>query len=76
MSEAAYLGTIAPVSTAQKPWIVPIPGTTKLHRLEKNLGAADIELNADDLAGIERATSEIEVEGERYPAQLLATTGR
>ena len=61
---------------AQKPWIVPIPGTTKLHRLEENLGAADIALTADDLAGIERAASEIEVEGERYPAQLLATTGR
>jgi aryl-alcohol dehydrogenase-like predicted oxidoreductase len=61
---------------AQKPWIVPIPGTTKLHRLEENLGAAEIELTADDLAGIERAAAEIEVEGERYPAQLLATTGR
>jgi aryl-alcohol dehydrogenase-like predicted oxidoreductase len=61
---------------AQKPWIVPIPGTTKLHRLEENLGAADIALTADDLAEIERAASEIEVEGERYPAQLLATTGR
>ncbi len=61
---------------ARKPWIVPIPGTTKRHRLEENLGAADIELTADDLAGIERAASEIEVEGERYPAQLLATTGR
>lgn len=61
---------------AQKPWIVPIPGTTKLHRLEENLGAAAVELTADDLAGIERAASEIEVEGERYPAQLLVTTGR
>jgi aryl-alcohol dehydrogenase-like predicted oxidoreductase len=61
---------------AQKPWIVPIPGTTRLHRLEENLGAADIELTAGDLAGIERAASEIEVEGERYPAQLLATTNR
>ena len=61
---------------ARKPWIVPIPGTTKLHRLEENLGAAGIGLTADDLAGIERAASEIEVEGERYPAQLLATTGR
>lgn len=61
---------------AQKPWIVPIPGTTKLHRMEENLGAADIELSADDLAEIERAASKIEVEGERYPAQLLATTGR
>ena len=61
---------------AQKPWITPIPGTTKLHRLEENLGAADLMLTADDLAEIERAASEIEVEGERYPAQLLATTGR
>ena len=61
---------------AQKPWIVPIPGTTKLHRLEENLGAADIKLSADDLAKIERAASEIKIEGERYPEQLLATTGR
>ena len=61
---------------AQRPWIVPIPGTTKLQRLEENLGAADLELTADDLAGIERAAAEIEVKGERYPAQLLATTGR
>jgi aryl-alcohol dehydrogenase-like predicted oxidoreductase len=61
---------------AQQPWIVPIPGTTKLHRLEENLGAADLELTAGDLAEIERAAAEIEVEGERYPAQLLATTGR
>src|SRR5208283_4324976 len=56
---------------AQKPWIVPIPGTTKLYRLEENLGAADIGLTADDLAEVERAASEIEVEGERYPEQLL-----
>ena len=61
---------------AQKPWIVPIPGTTKLHRLEENLGAVDVELTADDLAEIERAAAAIQVEGERYPAQLLATTGR
>jgi aryl-alcohol dehydrogenase-like predicted oxidoreductase len=61
---------------AKKPWIVPIPGTTKLHRLEENLGAADIVMTADDLAGIESAAAGIEVEGERYPAQLLATTGR
>ena len=54
---------------AQKPWIVPIPGTTKLHRLEENLGAANIELTADDLA-------EIHVEGERYPEHLMKTTGR
>jgi aryl-alcohol dehydrogenase-like predicted oxidoreductase len=61
---------------AQKPWIVPIPGTTKLHRLEENLGAANVELTADNLAEIERAAAEITVEGERYPAHLLATTGR
>lgn len=61
---------------AQRPWIVPIPGTTKLHRLEENLGAADLELAADDLAEIERAASSITIEGERYPAQLLAATGR
>ena len=61
---------------AQKPWIVPIPGTTKLHRLEENLGAANIELTADDLAEIERAAAEIHVEGERYPEHLMKTTGR
>ena len=61
---------------AQKPWIVPIPGTTKLHRLEENLGAADVDLAARDLAEIERAAAEIQVEGERYPAQLMAATGR
>ena len=60
---------------AQKPWIVPIPGTTKLHRLEENLGGADVELTAQDLAEIERAASAIQVEGERYPEQLMATTG-
>ena len=53
---------------AQKPWIVPIPGTTKLHRLEENLGAADVELTADDLAEIVRAAAAIQVEGERYPS--------
>jgi aryl-alcohol dehydrogenase-like predicted oxidoreductase len=61
---------------AQRPWIVPIPGTTKLHRLEENLGAADVALTADDLAEIQRAASAITIEGERYPAQLMATTGR
>ena len=60
---------------ARKPWIVPIPGTTKLHRLEENLAAADIELTADDLAEIQRAAAEIQVEGQRYPDQLMATTG-
>ena len=61
---------------AQKPWIVPIPGTTKLHRLEENLGSANVVLTQDSLAEISRAAAEIHVEGERYPEQLLATTGR
>ena len=61
---------------AQKPWIVPIPGTTKLGRLEENLKAADVELTADDLNVIEKAAAAIKVEGERYPPQLMATTGR
>jgi aryl-alcohol dehydrogenase-like predicted oxidoreductase len=61
---------------AQKPWIVPIPGTTKLHRLEENLGAAEVRLTSDDLAEIERAAADIRVEGERYPPHLMATTGR
>lgn len=61
---------------AQKPWIVPIPGTTKLHRLEENLIAVDVELNADDLREIDRALSEVEVQGARYPAQLQAMVNR
>jgi aryl-alcohol dehydrogenase-like predicted oxidoreductase len=61
---------------AQKPWIVPIPGTTKLHRLEENLGATKITLTEDDLAKIKNAAAEIPVEGERYPAHLMATVGR
>jgi aryl-alcohol dehydrogenase-like predicted oxidoreductase len=61
---------------AQKPWIVPIPGTTKLHRLQENLGAAAVELTAGDLAEIERAVSGIEVQGARYPAQLASRVGR
>jgi aryl-alcohol dehydrogenase-like predicted oxidoreductase len=60
---------------AQKPWIVPIPGTTKLHRLEENLGAVDVELTVADLAEIQKAAAAIQIEGERYPEQLLATTG-
>jgi aryl-alcohol dehydrogenase-like predicted oxidoreductase len=52
---------------AQKPWIVPIPGTTKLHRLDENIGAAAIELTSDDLREIETAASKITVMGERYP---------
>jgi len=61
---------------AQKPWIVPIPGTTKLHRLKENLGAANVKLTAQDLAEIKRAAAEIQIEGERYPEHLMATTGR
>ena len=61
---------------AQKPWIVPIPGTTKLHRLDENLGAARIQLSADDLREIERAVSQIEVHGARYPEHLQKTVGR
>ena len=61
---------------AQKPWIVPIPGTTKRHRLEENIGAAELELTPDDLAEIDRAASEIRVEGARYPENLERLTGR
>ena len=61
---------------AQKPWIVPIPGTTKLHRLEENIGAAAIELTADDLRGIDSAASNITVQGARYPEKLEQMTGR
>ena len=61
---------------AQKPWIVPIPGTTKLNRMEQNLGAADLTLTARDLSDIRDALSHIDIEGERYPPELLATTGR
>ena len=61
---------------AQKPWIAPIPGTTKLHRLEENLGAADVHLTADDLKAIEAATAKIEVQGARYPEALEKMTGR
>jgi aryl-alcohol dehydrogenase-like predicted oxidoreductase len=61
---------------AQKPWIVPIPGTTKLHRLEENLGAANVELTAEDLQEIEDAFSGIEVQGERYPEALQKLVGR
>jgi aryl-alcohol dehydrogenase-like predicted oxidoreductase len=61
---------------AQKPWIVPIPGTRKLERIEENIGAASIELTASDLADIDKAFAEIPVQGERYPEHLEATTGR
>ena len=61
---------------AQKPWIVPIPGTTKLRRLEENIGAAAIELTRDDLSDIENAASKIEVQGDRYPEKFEQMTGR
>ena len=60
---------------AQKPWIVPIPGTTKLHRLEENLGAANVELTADDLRDINDAASQITIEGARYPEALQKRVG-
>jgi aryl-alcohol dehydrogenase-like predicted oxidoreductase len=61
---------------AQKPWIVPIPGTTKRHRLEENLGAAAIQLGGDDLREIDRAASQIQVHGARYPEHLQKLVGR
>ena len=61
---------------AQKPWIVPIPGTTKLHRLEENIGAPSIDLTKDDLHEIEEAASKIKIEGARYPESLERTTNR
>jgi len=61
---------------AQKPWIVPIPGTTKLHRLEENLGAANIELSENDLRDITAAVSKIVVQGDRYPAHLQQRVNR
>ena len=61
---------------AQKPWIAPIPGTTKRHRLEQNIGAARIQLMADDLHEIDRAASAITVHGARYPEHLQQMTGR
>ena len=61
---------------AQKPWIVPIPGTTKLHRLEENIGAVAIELTSEDLREIDSASSKIRVQGARYPEKLEQMTGR
>jgi aryl-alcohol dehydrogenase-like predicted oxidoreductase len=61
---------------AQKPWIVPIPGTTKRHRLEENLGGAAVELSGEDLREIDRAAAQIEVRGARYPEHLLKLVGR
>jgi aryl-alcohol dehydrogenase-like predicted oxidoreductase len=61
---------------AQKPWIVPIPGTTKRHRLEENLGALSVHLAPEDLQEIDRAASQIELHGARYPEPLLKMVGR
>ena len=61
---------------AQKPWIVPIPGTTKLHRLQENIGAASIELSADDIQQIENAAAKIAVQGARYPEHLQKRVGK
>ncbi len=61
---------------AQEPWIVPIPGTTKLHRLEENIGAVAVELTPDDLREIDSAASKITVQGARYPEKLEQLTGR
>jgi aryl-alcohol dehydrogenase-like predicted oxidoreductase len=60
----------------QKPWIAPIPGTTKLHRLEENLGATDVQLTADDLGRIEEALAQVEVQGARYSAQAQQAINR
>jgi aryl-alcohol dehydrogenase-like predicted oxidoreductase len=60
---------------AQKPWIVPIPGTTKLHRLEENLGSATLSLSADDLRSIAQAAAKLTLKGERLPAAALKMTG-
>jgi len=60
---------------AQKPWIVPIPGTTKLHRLEENIGAVDVSLSASDLSAIEDAAAAIKIEGARYPEHIEKMTG-
>jgi len=60
---------------AQKPWMVPIPGTTKLHRLDENIGALEVELTAEDLREIDSAASKIKIEGERYPERLQKMTG-
>ncbi|MGJ8518279.1 aldo/keto reductase [Carnimonas bestiolae] len=61
---------------AQKPWIVPIPGTTKLHRLEENLGAVTLELSAKEVSEITELADAVPIEGERYPDDLMAATGR
>ena len=61
---------------AQKPWIVPIPGTRKLARLEENLGSADVELKAEELRNLNDALSKIEISGDRYPAEYAKRVGK
>ena len=61
---------------AQKPWIVPIPGTRRLERLDENLGAADVELTAEDLAELDRASASVQVVGERYPEAMAKMIDR
>ena len=61
---------------AQKPWIVPIPGSRKLERLEENIGAVAVELTSDDLREMESVLSKITVQGDRYPADMERQTGR
>jgi aryl-alcohol dehydrogenase-like predicted oxidoreductase len=61
---------------AQKPWIVPIPGTTKMPRMEENIAAADVQLTRDELRDIENTVSRIKVQGDRYPAELQERVGR
>ncbi len=86
LSEAAALTirrahAVQPVTAVQseyslwKPWIVPIPGTRRLERLDENIGAADVELTPDDLAEIESAAARVEVRGARYPEHLERMTG-
>jgi aryl-alcohol dehydrogenase-like predicted oxidoreductase len=61
---------------AQKPWIVPIPGTTKLHRLKENIEAAEVKLGRSDLREIDDALAQVQVQGERYPPQIASQSGR
>ncbi len=61
---------------SQKPWIVPIPGTTKLHRLEENIGGASVVLTAGDLQRIHDAVNQVQIQGERYPAHMQKTINR
>ena len=72
---AIGLGVAPAWLLAQKPWIVPIPGTRRLERLDENIGAADVELTPDDLAAIESAAAQVEVRGARYPEHLERMTG-